>query len=162
FHPVSLAIPGLVFALDFALERRAGPMAAACLWSVLCKQEVAVVVACLGLWYAARWRQPRGLILTAAGASWFLAATRLMGHFAGTNESAYIELYSRYGNSTGEVLRTFLVAPWLPLSQIESRALIYLLMILAPVAFLPLRSPGLLWLLAFPLALNLFSNRDFM
>lgn len=163
FHPIALAIPGLLFALDFAFEQRAAPMLLACLWSVLCKQEVAVVVACLGIWYAVRWRQPRALGLTAAGVAWFALALRLTAHFAGVSESGYLDLYSRYGHSTAEVLRTFLLTPCVPLGHLAGHETgRYLLLLLVPLALLPLRSPGILWLLAFPLALNLFSNRDFM
>src|SRR5262249_48834307 len=83
FHPIALATPRLLFALDAALERRPWPMLAACVWSVLCKQEVAVVVACLGLWYAGHWRQPRALLLSVAGLTWFCVALRLQAHYAG-------------------------------------------------------------------------------
>lgn len=163
FHPIALAVPGLLFALDFAFERRAMPFLLACGWTALCKQEAALVAGCLGLCYAVRWRQPRALLLCAASALWFLVAIRLQARFAGSAESPYLELYSRFGNSTGEIASTFLLAPWIPLqSLVTLQTASYLVTLLAPLALLPLRTPGILWLLVIPLALNMLSKRPAM
>jgi uncharacterized membrane protein len=163
FHPIALATPGVLFALDFAAERRMRPFLLACIWTLLCKQEAAAVVACLGLWYAARWKQPNALILMVGGAAWFFTALRVQAHFAGMDQSSYVELYSHLGDTPVEIMRMFLLTPWVPLLSLDAKeTLSYLLLLLAPVALLPLRTPGLIWLLAFPLALNLFSNRYYM
>jgi uncharacterized membrane protein len=163
FHPIALATPGVLFALDYATQRRAGPFVAACLWTALCKQEATVMAAGLGLWYAIRWREPRALWLCAGTLIWFVLALKAQAHFAGAQESSYAELYSRYGENTGEILRTFLLTPWVPLVSMQWNEVIpYLLLLVAPLAFLPLRAPGILVLLAFPLVLNLFSNRGVM
>jgi uncharacterized membrane protein len=163
FHPIALAVPGLLFALDFAFQRRAIPFLLACGWVALCKQEAALVAGCLGLWYAIRWRQPRALLLCVAGALWFLVAIRLQARFAGSSDSPYVELYSRFGNSTGEIASTFLLTPWIPLQSLVSlQTASYLVTLLAPLALLPLRGPGVLWLLAVPLGLNMLSMRGAM
>jgi hypothetical protein len=91
---------------------------------------------------------------------WFVVALRLQAYFAGSHESPYVELYSQFGDSTGEIVRTFLLMPWIPLQSLASaRTLSYLLPLLAPLALLPLRAPGILWLLLVPLGLNVLSNR---
>jgi hypothetical protein len=163
FHPIALAIPSVLFALQFAFDRRTWLLLAACLWTLLCKQETALVVAGIGLWYAVRWREPRGLLLPLGAVLWLVVALRIQAHFAGTAETAYVELYRRYGSSTSEIVRTFLFTPWVPLFSLDRReTLEYLALLLAPLALLPLRRPGVLWIALPPLALNLFSERGAM
>lgn len=163
FHPIAFAIPGLLYALDFASERKALPFFLACFWTLLCKQEAALVVAGLGFWYAARWRQPKAIGLTLGALLWFLCALRLQAYYAGTTESSYAELYSHLGRNSAQIAQTFLQRPWVALASLDTGSVSnYLLLLLAPLALLPLRTPGILWLLLFPLILNLFSNRTAM
>lgn len=163
FHPVALATPALLAALDFAEERRPVPLALACAWMLLCKQEAGMVVACLGVWYAVRWKQPRSLALAAAGAGWLLLALRLQARFAGSDETAYAALYPRLGRGVPEIVLGSVLHPLQTLGLLDGREMgAYLLLLLAPLALLPLLQPGTLWLLLGPLALNAFSSRPSM
>lgn len=163
FHPVALAVPGVLFALDAALARRALPMVAACAWTLACKQDAALVVVGIGIWYAWRWRQPLALSLAAGAMVYFAVVVRLAAHLAGTSENFYFELYADLGATPGEMLRTMLLHPSVPLKMVLTpRVFDFLLLLVWPLAFLPLRSPGLLWLMGLPLALNLLASRPIM
>jgi len=163
FHPIALATPCVLFALDFAERRKAIPFSITSVILAMCKQEAALMAAALGVWYAIRWRQPRALSVAVAGAVWLLIALSAQARLSGSTESAYAELYSHYGHSTPEIVRTFLLQPWVPLGALsgeEQRR--YLFLILAPLALLPICAPRILWLALIPLTLNLFSNRTAM
>lgn len=163
FHPIALAIPGVLFALDFLSSRRALPFVITCLLIALCKQEAVIVVGCLGVLYAVRWRQAKALLLCAAAGIWFLTALRLQAHFAGTESSAYYSLYGQFGASPKEVVSTLLLKPSVTLAWLgQAEAFVYLTTLMLPLAFLSILSLDILWIAVLPLLLNLFSNRPAM
>ena len=52
FHPVALATPLLLFAFWYLDEDRLLPFTAFAIAAAACKEEIALVVAGLGIWYA--------------------------------------------------------------------------------------------------------------
>ena len=71
FHPVALATPLLLFAFWYLDEDRLVPFALAAVAASLCKEEIALVIAGYGLWYAlARRRRRAGLTIFGAGLAW--------------------------------------------------------------------------------------------
>jgi uncharacterized membrane protein len=115
FHAVALA-PALLLAAFFFLEthRPWGFLAFAFL-AVMCKEEVGLLVAMMGLYAAAIRRQPRlGLGAFVAGAGWsLLCFTVIMPHFSGLETSAFLVRYGQFGDSPLEILRNLVQHPGL-------------------------------------------------
>ena len=76
FHPVSLAIPLLLFAWWFLDERRLLPFALCAAAALATKEHVGLTIAAMGIWYAIRYRAPRtGAAIAIAAGSVALLAT---------------------------------------------------------------------------------------
>jgi uncharacterized membrane protein len=161
FHPVALACPFLLFAFWYLDEHRLAPFAVFAVLAAATKEELALAVAGLGVWYAiARGRRVAGVTIAAAGVVVSaLAVGVVIPHF---NEGETSDFYGRYdevGGSALGILETALTDP-LTLVRVafDTRGLGYLARLLAPLAFLPLGAP-LALLPALPdLALNLLSS----
>jgi uncharacterized membrane protein len=150
FHPDALAITPLLFAWWLAnprtgdpSRRRWGWFAAAVVVAMACKEDAALAVAAMGLVLAVRGRRRAGLLCAAAGAGWFLLATRVVIPAAGGGDGPfYQELFPGFGDSLGEVAWNMVVHPD-RLAELATRPdrLAYYWQVLAPVAFLPLAAP---------------------
>lgn len=159
FHPVALATPLLLFALWYLDEDRLAPFAAFALAAGLCKEEIPLVVAAFGAWYAVTRRGwvPGAAIAVAGVAGSAIAIGIVIPHF---NEGASPAFYGRYdevGGSPGGILRTAVTDPGELLDvAFDERGVRYLAALVLPLALLCLASP--LALVAAPeLALNLLS-----
>ena len=115
FHAVALA-PALLLAAFLLLEtdRPRGFLALAFL-AVMCKEEIGLLVAMMGLWALAVRRQARlGLGAFVAGAGWsLLCFTVIMPHFSGLKTSAFLVRYGQFGDSPLEILRNLVQHPGL-------------------------------------------------
>ena len=78
-----------------------------CVLALLCKEDIALLVAMLGL--CAAWsRRPRwiGFAMAAAAVAWFVLATQVISPgFSGLGHSPFLVRYNQFGTSAGEVLR---------------------------------------------------------
>jgi uncharacterized membrane protein len=143
FHPDALVITPLLFAWWLATRQRWGWYAAAVAVALACKEDAALAVAMLGLVLAVMGERRAGLLTAAAGAGWFLLATRVVIPAAGGGDGPfYQELFPGFGDSLGEIVWTMVVHPsrLLELATREDR-LAYYWHVLAPVALLPLAAP---------------------
>lgn len=146
FHPDTLAIAPLLFAYWAARSRRWRWFTVAAVLAVASKEDIALAVIVLGLLIAVWGDRRRGLIVSAAAASWFLVTTRLIIPLANGIGPFYSAYFSEFGSNGGEVVRTVLTNPgrvW----RVATRGdqLDYYRMMLAPVAFLTLIGvPGML------------------
>jgi uncharacterized membrane protein len=160
FHPVALATPLLLFAFWYLDEDRLLPFAACAVAASLCKEEIALVVAGFGIWYAlARRRRLAGALIAAAGGAWAAIAIGIViPHYNTGAESAFYGRYSEVGGSAGGILDTLFTDPLrIAEAAFSSRDLRYLLHLAAPLAALCLLSP-LVLIAALPeLAINLLS-----
>jgi uncharacterized membrane protein len=160
FHPVALATPLLLFAFWYLDEDRLLPFAACAVAAALCKEEIALVVAGFGIWYAlARRRRLAGVLIATAGGVWTaIAIGVLIPHYNTAAESAFYGRYSEVGGSAGGILETLFTDPLrIAEAAFSSRDLRYLLHLVAPLAALCLLSP-LVLIAALPeLAINLLS-----
>ncbi len=159
FHAVALACPFLLFAFWYLDEDRLGPFAVFAVLAALTKEEVGLVVAGLGLWYAlARGRRRAGLAIAAAGTAVSLLAILVVLPAFGEGESDFYRRYAEVGGSPGGIVETTLTDPLHVLEvAFDGTGLGYLarlavpfgLAVLAPLALLP----------ALPeLAINLLSS----
>jgi uncharacterized membrane protein len=162
FHPVSLACPLLLFAIWFLDEDRLLPFACFAALAALTREEVPLVIAGLGIWYAiGRRRWLAGGTIAAAGvAASAIAIQVVIPHFHGA-ESSFYGRYDAVGGSAAGIVRKAFTDPGRLLSvAFDHRGTHYLLNLLLPMAGLALLAPLLLVALIPELALNLLSSVD--
>ena len=162
FHPVSLACPLLLFAIWYLDEDRLLPFACFAALAALTREEVPLVIAGLGIWYAiGRRRWLAGGTIAAAGvAASAIAIQVVIPHFHGA-ESSFYGRYDAVGSSAAGIVRKAFTDPGRLLSvAFDHRGTHYLLNLLLPMAGLALLSPLLLVALIPELALNLLSSVD--
>jgi uncharacterized membrane protein len=161
FHPVALATPFLLFAVWYLDEERLLPFALFALAAAACKEEIALVVAGFGIWYAgAHRRWLAGAAIAAAGAVWAAAAIGfVIPHYNAGAESDFYGRYSEVGGSAGGILQTAFTHPLRIVdAAFSARDLHYLLQLVAPLAALCLLAPLVLVAALPELAINLLSS----
>jgi uncharacterized membrane protein len=161
FHPVALATPLLLFAFWYLDEDRLLPFALFAIAAAASKEEIALVVAGFGIWYAVAHRQwVAGTAIAFVGAAWAaIAIAVVIPHFNAGAESDFYGRYSEVGGSAGGILKTALTHP-LRIAEAASSArdLHYLLELVAPLAALCLLAPLVLVAALPELAINLLSS----
>jgi uncharacterized membrane protein len=160
FHPVALATPLLLFAFWFLDNDRLLPFALCAVAAAASKEEIGLVVAGFGLWYAiARRRTAAGLVIAALGFAWTdIAIAVVIPHFHTAGESDFYGRYSEVGGSAAGIVKTAFTHPGrIAHAAFSGRDLHYLLTLVAPLAGLCLLAP-LVLIAALPeLAINLLS-----
>jgi uncharacterized membrane protein len=162
FHPVSLACPSLLFAIWYLDEDRLLPFTFFAALAALTREEVPLVIAGLGIWYAiGRRRWLAGGTIAAAGvAATAIAIQVVIPHFHGA-ESSFYGRYDAVGGSAGGIIQKAFTDPGRLLSvAFDHRGTHYLINLLLPIAALALLAPLLLVALVPELALNLLSSVD--
>ena len=160
FHPVALATPLLLFAFWYLDEDRLLPFAAFALAACACKEEIPLVVAGFGIWYAlTRKRWAVGAAIAVAAAAWSaIAIGVVIPHYNAGAESDFYGRYSEVGGSAGGILKTAVAHPGRIIeAAFSSRDLHYLWQLVAPLAGLCLLSPIVLIAALPELAINLLS-----
>jgi uncharacterized membrane protein len=160
FHPVALACPLLLFAIWFLDEGRLVPFAACGLVAATTKEEIAFVVAGLGLWYAfARGHRLEGALIALAGLAVSLIAIEVViPHFNRAGSSSFFSRYSEVGGSPGGILRTAVTHPWrLFTTAFTGRGLGYVARLVLPLGLAMLAAPLLLFAALPELAINVLS-----
>jgi uncharacterized membrane protein len=160
FHPVALATPLLLFAFWFLDEDRIVPFALCAVAATLCKEEIALVVAGFGIWYAlARRRWWTGGAVAALGLAWGIVAIAVViPHFNDGQSSDFYGRYSEVGGSPGGIVKTAFTHPLRILeAAFSGRDLHYLWQLAFPLAFLFVLAPLVLVAALPELAINLLS-----
>jgi uncharacterized membrane protein len=163
FHPVALACPLLLFAIWYLDEDRLLPFATFALLAALAREEIPLVIAGLGVWYALsrrRWLEGGAIML--AGLAWTaVAAQVVIPHFNHGSESSFYGRYDAVGGSAAGIVRKVFTDPGRLLSvAFDHRGVHYLMDLLLPIAALALLAPLLLIAFVPELALNLLSSVD--
>jgi uncharacterized membrane protein len=161
FHPVALACPLLLFAFRYLDDDRLVPFAVFALLAAATKEEISLVVAGFGVWYAlTRPHRTAGATIAAAGAAWFAVAVGVVvPHFNRNGTSSFYSRYREVGGSPGGVLRTVVTHPLRILDKaFDHRSLVYLAELAIPLAGLFLAAPLVLVAALPELALNLLSS----
>ena len=158
-HPQAFAITLMVVA---ALAFDAGRYvwcAAALALTLACREDAAVAVVGFGIWLAAA-RGRRRLGAALAVASMLLLAfdlKYLMPLFRG-EPYPHLHRYAYLGSSLGEILLNMVIRPWRWIGvALTGGKLVYLLVMLLPLGFLPLLAPRVLLAVLPGLALNLLT-----
>jgi uncharacterized membrane protein len=161
FHPVALACPLLLYGLWYLDERRLVASLPFLALACLTKEEIPLVVAGLGIWYAlARGRRREGAAIAAAGVA--LSAVYLlavMPHYRGGDSPAFYDRYDAVGGSPVGLVKTMLTDPGTVISAVtEGRDLTYLFQLGIPLAFAFFAAPLILVPALPELAANLLSE----
>lgn len=161
FHPVALATPLLLWGFWFLEDGRLLAFAGVALLACLTKEQIGLVVAAMGLWYALRPAGRRaGLAIALAGtAVSAVAITVIVPHFAPGGGSPFEGRYASVGGSPGGIVDTALTDPGtIARAVTDGRDGAYLADLLAPLLGLPLLSPLTALTAAPELLLNLLSD----
>jgi uncharacterized membrane protein len=160
FHPVALACPLLLYAIWFLDEGRLVPFAGCAIVAATTKEEIALVVAGLGIWYAlAHGRRWTGAAVAAAGvAAALIAIEVVIPHFNRAGTSSFFTRYSEVGSTPGGIVHTGLTDPWkIVTTAATGRGLGYLAQLVLPLALLVVLAPLALIAAVPELAANLLS-----
>jgi uncharacterized membrane protein len=160
FHPVSLAIPLLLFAIWFLDQDRLVAFAVVALLAATTKEEIPLVVGILGLWYAkrsGRWRFGIPVFALGLGLT-ILDFFVVIPHYLG-DTTFFGDRYTAVGGSPSGVLRTAVTDPLAIVRDVATlHKLVYVLLLLLPFFGLWLLEPLLLLGAVPDLALNLLSS----
>jgi uncharacterized membrane protein len=152
FHPGGIAMPALLWAFWYLDEDRLVAFSAFALLAALCREDVPLVIAGFGVWYAfARGRPLVGASIAFAGLAWTaLAVGVVIPHFRSGEASAFSGRYTAARAHLGHPVALAHMA-------LDRHGIVYLLNLLLPLAGLSLLSP--VALVALPaLGLNLLSS----
>jgi len=161
FHPVALATPLLLWGFWFLDGDRLVAFGAVAVAACLTKEQIGLVVAAMGLWYALRpGRRLAGAAIAAAGTAVSIVATAvIVPHFAPGGGSPFEGRYASVGGSPRGVVETALTDPGTIMAAAASgRDGAYLLDLLGPLLGLPLLAPLAALTAAPELLLNLLSD----
>ena len=161
FHPVALATPLLLWGFWFLDSDRLVAFAAVAAPACLTKEQIGLVVAAMGLWYALRpGRRRAGVAIACAGALVsLLAVLVVVPHFAPGGGSPFEGRYEAVGGTPGGIVHTALRDPGAVIGEATGgRDLAYLGKLLVPLLGLPLLAPLAALTAAPELLLNLLSG----
>jgi uncharacterized membrane protein len=140
FHAAALAIPLLLGAFYFAEAGRPWLFVVVTLLTLMCREDATLPVLGLGAWLAVSRRRWLAGLATAGGALVLLVVDvySLIPHF---RHEPYTHLwrYTGLGHSLGEIVTTMILHPVRTLAGVvDAGRLRYLILMLAPLGFLPL------------------------
>src|SRR5437667_8047718 len=161
FHPISLATPLLLYAMLALDYKRYGWFILACILAAMCKEDIPLTIAVLGLFLIWKYKLPRlGITLTIGGLLWAFIGFSIISHFyPGAQHNNFWYRYQALGSSPGEAIVNLIIHPWLFFTTfVTLNRLYYLASLFRSTGFLSLLAPEWL-LLALPgLAVNLLST----
>ena len=160
FHPVALACPLLLFAFWYLDEDRLAPFAVFAVLAALTKEEIPLVIAGMGVWYALSRKRYRvgGAIAALGVVATAIAVGLVLPHFNPEASTRFEQRYGDLGDSPGEVLGTVFTDPAKVLSTaFDSEGIRYLAELLLPLLFLFAAAPLALVAALPELGLNLLS-----
>jgi uncharacterized membrane protein len=161
-HPVSFAIPLILFAIWFLDEERLVPFALFAVVAATTKEEIAAAVGGLGIWYAARHGRRR-IGLAMFGTGLFISALCLevvIPHYAPSGKSPFAGRYSEVGSTPTGMLHVAVTDPSAFIHQMVTwHKLLFLALVFLPFLGLWALEP-LLLIGALPdIAINLLSAK---
>jgi uncharacterized membrane protein len=141
FRPETLALPFLIGAGYFGLTQHWRRFAACCLIAMLCRADLGLAVAGLGVLVMVQGYRRRGGIAVGVGLVWAFGFLLIVQPHVGS-EVSQLQAYAAYGSTPWSVLWGMLTNPLVVLNHVFSHENFQLLVYLfAPVLFLPFLSP---------------------
>jgi uncharacterized membrane protein len=113
YHNVALAAPLLMAAIYFGWRKQSWLFGLCALLAAATKEDATLVTALLGGYAFLVWRlRWVGGVVALVSLAWFLAVTRLiMPYFGSNGESVMLQRYSQYGSNLTEIVGTVLFKP---------------------------------------------------
>ncbi|MEO0926042.1 MAG: DUF2079 domain-containing protein [Cyanobacteria bacterium J06643_13] len=136
FRPETIAIPGLIWAVWAAKQKRLKQFAIAILLVLSCKETLALTVIALGVWLTlCQKRFWYGVVAVISGSLWFVfAALYLIPTFRGGHQMAGTWHYESLGTSLTEIAFKVFADPRIFLSRaFLGDRLFYYLLLVAPI-----------------------------
>ncbi len=157
-HPGTLALGPLAFALERLEARRARGVVVGCIGVLLCREDLAMLTAILGLLLVLQGARRMGAGLTLLSLAWLGLFVGVLHPTYAPDGGSFDQHLGHWGDSPGAVIAAWIRNPsalWAYL--MEAPRSTYLPRILAPLCLLPLLAPRYLLVAAPVLALNLVS-----
>jgi uncharacterized membrane protein len=146
FHQEALALPALIGAAFNGLSGRwwrYAPMAA---FVVLCRADLAIVIFGLGVLLLVEGKRRAGTWTMVGAAAWLLFALLVLERILGQASLVAPDAFAAYGNGAVAVVRHVVTNPIEVLSDLAARDnLDVIILLLAPLLFLPLLAPKYLF-----------------
>lgn len=160
FHAVTLSACFLLWALTFAYRGKVGLFVVAAVFAVATKEEVALVVAMLGLLLIYRRRALAGSLTLLGGVFWFVLCLKVIIPTQNpSGQSPYLARYAYLGHGLGGVVRGIVVHPLTVMRTLASTSRLgYLGDLLFPAGFVPLLALPIFLLSTPVLLINMLSN----
>lgn len=163
FHVEAVTIPFYLAAFAFAGPERWGAFLGFGLVPLLLKEQSAASGLMLGLYALSRGQRRVGGLTAGINLVWLLVIVFFFSPSFAEGKEFFPTFYGYLGETGGEILRTSLAHPSLLTERLfNAEALDYLFRLLAPLALLPLLSPGLLALAGPQFVLNMLSDFEAM
>lgn len=142
FHQAALAVPALLGAALFGLERRWWPFAACCAAAMACRADYGLVIAGLGLLLVLEGSRRAGGITAIAALVWTVVALQAIQPSLAEGSFVHADAFAAYGSTPLGVAWGMLTSPLEVLGDITSEENFRLVVVLlAPVFFLPVIAP---------------------
>ncbi len=162
FHPVTLAIPLLLFAFVFIDEGHWWRAVPFLVLAALCKEEIPAVIAVMGAYFALRKRSLRPLILSACALAYFVIAVKVVLPHYNAGGSPFLNRYADLGSSTSSIGVNVVLKPGVTLGHIFAWSnLRYWFHLLWPFGFTSLLSPLTTLIAAPEYLLNALASNGF-
>jgi uncharacterized membrane protein len=144
-HPVTLAIPLLLFGIWFLDADRLAPFAVCAVLTAATGELMGLTIAALGLWYAfARGRRGAGLTVGVLGLAWTAVALLVVVPAFSGGESRFYGFYESVGGSPLGILKTAVTDPLAIAGELfDPNVLVFLIALAAPLAGLFVLAPAL-------------------
>jgi len=160
-HPVSFAVPLILYAIWFLYTDRLLPFAVMALLAASTKEEIPIAIGCLGIWYAVRrGRRVAGAVIFALGTVATLVDLLLViPHYSPTGHSPFAGRYAGIGGTPRGIAHTLVSDPLAFAHAVASwHKLVFVLLLFIPFLGLWALEP-LILLCAIPeLAVDLLSS----
>jgi uncharacterized membrane protein len=160
FHPVTLAVPLLLYAIWFLDADRLVAFAVAAVLACATGELIGLEIGMLGLWYAiARGRRRAGAIIAVAGFGWTLVALKVVVPAVSGGASVFYDRFETVGGSPEDLVATAFTDPGTIVHAVTTRAdARYLVLLAAPLLGLIVLAPLLALVAAPQIALNLLAD----
>lgn len=172
FHEVSLSVPLFALAVFFLLRQRYEPLLICLGLVLLVKEELSFTVLLFGVYIGiVQRRRLFGFGIAVFAITWAVFLLQYLLPFFRGSEGYYyfshgaaggaIDRYGYLGSSLSEIITTLVTRPQYVLQHILTLPKIeFVLLLLAPLVFIPLLSPEILMLAVPTLAISLLSDLD--
>jgi len=160
FHPETF-FPVLFFsAFYFMIQGRTVWMLVFAGLCLLLKENLALMIAPLGLYAALAHKNKLGWALMAASTAWFFVAVLFIIPPLNQGIIGYYNIYPGFGDTPGAILKYAALHPVTVLqTMLRPEKMLYVVHLLMPLCFLPLLGAGVAWMAVPILGQHLLSGR---